>query len=468
MKEGETVRLVLDASDLVQQLSLKAANPGRVGIMLGDCANNTSTTFIDIGPQGIEIEPAQISIGQTKQLSYKVYPASMQDIALEWSSSDDSVATVNEKGEVTGVSDGTVRITATAFSRLSSYCMVTVGQGVKVDRNFSEAPHLGEIFTTEDGLWWKVSRPDTVLLLPENNKTQNYSGSYSSMAEITVPATVSYEGKTYRVTAIAAEAFYFNMKTTSITLPEGLERPSAVRPFFFASGIKTLHIPDSVKTIGSMAFSGVSNAPLNIPASIEFIGDSAFNMSGVVDGDFPEGLTYLGEKAFFNCTGLTTISLPSTVETYGPNIFYGCKNVTYVELPQDMEKIPNGLLWNCTGLKRIYIPSSVKEIGNAAFYGSGLEKLNLPDGLQKIDQWAFCSTKLKEIIIPDSVETIEFRAFIYCEGVTNCYVGSGVKSIGQDAFYFWNNKYEDRPASCMPRRPSRPSCCATLAMATRS
>lgn len=443
MKEGETVRVVLDASDLVQQLSLKAANPGRVGIMLGDCANNTSTTFIDIGPQGMEIEPADIAVGETRQLSYKVYPASMQDIDLEWSSSDESVATVNEKGEVTGVSDGTVRITATAFSRLSSYCMVTVGQGVPTERNFGECENLGEIFTTADGLWWKVSGPDTVLLLPENNKTQNYSGSYSSMAEITVPATVSYEGKTYRVTAIAAEAFYFNMKTTSITLPEGLETIGG-SAFFFASGIKTLHIPDSVKTIGSMAFSGVSNAPLNIPASIEFIGDSAFNMSGVVDGDFPEGLTYLGEKAFFNCTGLTTISLPSTVETYGPNIFYGCKNVTNVELPQDMEKIPNGLLWNCTGLKRIYIPSSVKEIGNAAFYGSGLEKLNLPDGLQKIDQWAFCSTKLKEIVIPDSVETIEFRAFIYCDGVENCVVGSGVKEIGQDAFYFWNNKYEDQ------------------------
>lgn len=443
MKEGETVRVVLDASDLVQQLSLKAANPGRVGILISDCANNTSTTFIDIGPQGMEIEPAEIAVGETKQLSYKVYPASMQDIALEWSSSDDSIATVNEKGEVTGVSDGTVRITATAFSRLSSYCMVTVGQGVPTERNFGECENLGEIFTTEDGLWWKVSGPDTVLLLPENNKTQNYSGSYSSMAEITVPATVSYEGKTYRVTALASEAFYSNSKTTSVTLPDGLESIGSAA-FFFARNITTLHIPDSVKTIGSMAFNGVSNAKLNIPASIEFIGDSAYSMSGVVDGDFPEGLTYLGEKAFFNCTGLTTISLPSTVETYGPNIFYGCKNVTYVELPQDMEKIPNGLLWNCTGLKRIYIPSSVKEIGNAAFYGSGLEKLNLPDGLQKIDQWAFCSTKLKEIIIPDSVETIEFRAFIYCDGVENCVVGSGVKEIGQDAFYFWNNKYEDQ------------------------
>lgn len=442
-QEGTTVRLVLDASDLVQQLALNAANPGRVGILISDCANNTTTVFVDIGPQGVEIEPADIAVGETRQLSYKVYPASMQDIDLEWSSSDESVATVNEKGEVTGVSDGTVRITATAFSRLSSYCMVTVGQGVAMERNFGECENLGEIFTTADGLWWKVSGPDTVLLLPENNKTQNYSGSYSSMAEIVVPATVSYAGKIYRVTAIAAEAFYFNMKTTSVTLPEGLETIGG-SAFFFASGIKALHIPDSVKTIGAMAFNYVSNAALNIPASIEFIGDSAFSGSGVVGGDFPESLNYIGEKAFLNCTGLTTISLPTSVENYGANIFYGCSNVTYVELPQNMEKIPNGLLWSCTGLKRIYIPSSVKEIGNAAFYGSGLEKLNLPDGLQKIDQWAFCSTKLKEIVIPDSVETIEFRAFIYCDGVENCVVGSGVKEIGQDAFYFWNNKYEDQ------------------------
>ena len=442
-QEGTTVRLVLDASGLVQQLALNAANPGRVGILISDCANNTTTVFVDIGPQGMELEAAKLAIGETKQLSYKIYPASMQDIDLEWSSSDESVATVNEKGEVTGVSDGTVRITATAFSRLSSYCMVTVGQGVPTERNFGEGENLGEIFTTEDGLWWKVSGPDTVLLLPENNKTQNYTGSYSSMAEIVVPETVSYNGKSYRVTAIAAEAFYFNSKTTSVTLPEGLKSIGNCA-FFFARNIKTLHIPDSVKYIGVMAFNGVSGAALNIPASIEFIGDSAFSSSGVVGGDFPEGLTYIGEKAFANCTGLTVITLPSTVETYGANIFYGCSNVTYVELPQNMEKIPNGLLWNCTGLKRIYIPASVREIGNAAFYGSGLEKLNLPDGLQKIDQWAFCSTKLKEIVIPDSVETIEFRAFIYCEGVENCVVGSGVKEMGKDAFYFWMNAYNDQ------------------------
>ena len=442
MKEGETVRVVLDASDLVQQLSLKAANPGRVGIMLGDCANNTSTTFIDIGPQGMELEATKLAIGETKQLSYKVYPASMQDIDLEWSSSDESVATVNEKGEVTGVSDGTARITATAVSRLSAYCIVTVGQGVPVERNFGEAPHLGEIFTTEDGLWYRVSGPDTVMLLPEENKTNNYKGSYASMPEIVVPATVGYEGETYRVTALAAEAFYYNSKTTSITLPEGLESIGN-SAFFFARNLKTLNLPDSVKTVGVMAFSNVP-APLTLPSSLEFIDDSAFNYSGVVDGDIPNTVTYIGEKAFTGCNGLTTISLPSSVENYGANIFYGCANITYVELPQDMEKIPNGLLWSCTSLKRIYIPSSVKEIGSAAFYSSGLEKLNLPDGLQEIEPWAFCSTKLKEIIIPDSVETIEFRAFIYADGVENCYVGSGVKEIGKDAFYFWMNADNDQ------------------------
>ena len=442
-EEGATVRLVLDASDLVQQLSLNAANPGRVGILVSDCANNTTTVFVDIGPQGVEIEPADIAVGETKQLSYKVYPASMQDIDFTWTSSDESVATVNEKGEVTGVSDGTVRITATSFSRLSSYCMVKVGQGVATQRNFSEAPRLGEIFTTADGLWWKVTGPDTVQLLPENNKTQNYSGSYASMAEVVVPATVEYEGGTYRVTSLAPEAFYFNSKTTSVTLPEGLETIGG-SAFFFASGIKTLRIPDSVRTIGAMAFNGVSGAPLNVPKSVQFIGDSAFDSSGVVDGDLPEGLTYLGSTAFSNCQGLTSITLPTTVETYGANIFYNCTNVTYVELPQNMEKIPNGLLWDCTGLKRINIPSSVKVIGDSAFYNAGIEKLNLPSGLEEICQWAFCSTELKEIIIPDSVQTIGFHAFIYCDGVENCVIGSGVKEMGKDAFYFWMNAYEDQ------------------------
>lgn len=445
MKEGETVRVVLDASDLVQQLSLKAANPGRVGIMLGDCANNTSTTFIDIGPQGMEIEPAEIAVGETKQLSYKVYPASMQDTAFTWTSSDESVATVNEKGEVTGLSDGTVRITATAFSRLSSYCTVTVGQGVKLDRNFGEAEHLGEIFTTEDGLWYKVSGPDTVVLLPENNKTQNYSGSYSSMAEIVVPAAVSYAGKTYRVTAIAAEAFYFNSKTTSITLPEGLETIGNAA-FFFASGLTSLNLPDSIRSIGAMALNGVSKAPLTIPASVEFIGDSAFSGSGVVDGDLPEGLTYLGDKAFSNCTGLTSITLPSTVETYGPNIFYGCSNVTYVELPQNMEKIPNGLLWSCTSLKRIYIPSSVREIGNAAFYSSGIEKLNLPDGLEYIGKSAFAGDLDGETIhLPENLQYLGDTAFgtqmytadyssKYWVGPTTIYLNGSLSNIGARVF----------------------------------
>ena len=442
MKEGETVRVVLDASDLVQQLSLNAANPGRVGIMLGDCANNIITTFIDIGPQGIEIEPLQLAAGETKQLSYQVYPASMQDIALEWSSSDESVATVNEKGEVTGVSDGTVRITATAFSRLSSYCTVTVGKGEKTDRNFSEAPNLGKVFSTSDGLWWKVNGPDTVMLLPENNKAQNYAGSYKSFTELVIPSSVVFEGETYRVSAIAAEAFFYNNKIVSVTLPNTIEQIGAYA-FWNCKALKSINLPDSILRIESYGLYYVP-AALEIPANVTYIGDSAFSFSGIVTADMPDSLQEIGDSAFSFCKSLETVLMPKHVEKLGQTIFYQSKALSYAELPQDLTEIPANMFMDCESLKYIHIPASVTRVGDGAFYGAGLERLTLPDGLKEIGQWAFCSLKIKEINIPDSVEKIEYRAFIYADKVEKCYIGSGVKEIGKDAFYFWNNKVEDQ------------------------
>ncbi|WP_405375950.1 leucine-rich repeat protein, partial [Pseudobutyrivibrio sp.] len=58
------------------------------------------------------------------------------------------------------------------------------------------------------------------------------------------------------------------------------------------------------------------------------------------------GITRIGPSAFWNCSGVTSVTIPNTVKTIEFQAFRGCKNLTGVT-----------------------IPSSVTEIGSWAFYG---------------------------------------------------------------------------------------------------
>ena len=69
---------------------------------------------------------ATVKIGGTKQLTATVNPSNATDKTVTWASSNPSVATVDEHGMVTGVSEGTVTITAFAANGSSNSSTVTV------------------------------------------------------------------------------------------------------------------------------------------------------------------------------------------------------------------------------------------------------------------------------------------------------------------------------------------------------
>lgn len=77
---------------------------------------------IDISKTALEVE-----IGETKSLTALASDGS----AITWTTSDPAVATVNEKGKVTGVKEGTATITATS-GVASATCTVTVVAPVTV------------------------------------------------------------------------------------------------------------------------------------------------------------------------------------------------------------------------------------------------------------------------------------------------------------------------------------------------
>ena len=145
----------------------------------------------------------------------------------------------------------------------------------------------------------------------------------------------------------------------------------------------------------------------------------------------------LGNYVFYGCSGLTSLTLPSSVTSIGNYAFTGCSGLTSLTLPSGVTSIGDYAFQDCSGLTSLTIPSGVTSIGNQAFYGcSGLTSLTIPSGVTSIGKWAFygCSG-LTSLTIPSGVTSIGGYAFYGCSGLTSIYVyPENLPKLGTDIF----------------------------------
>ena len=84
----------------------------------------------------------------------------------------------------------------------------------------------------------------------------------------------------------------------------------------------------------------------------------------------------LGSRAFYNCSGLTSLSLPSGITSIDWNAFSGCSGLTSLTLPSSLTSIDSGAFSGCSGLTSLSLPSGLTSIGDGAFRGcSGLTSI---------------------------------------------------------------------------------------------
>ena len=76
----------------------------------------------------LDITQKALNVGDTFTITATVKPDNATDKSVTWSSSNTSVATVDENGVVTAVTEGTATITATASNGVEASCTVTVKQ----------------------------------------------------------------------------------------------------------------------------------------------------------------------------------------------------------------------------------------------------------------------------------------------------------------------------------------------------
>ena len=113
----------------------------------------------------------------------------------------------------------------------------------------------------------------------------------------------------------------------------------------------------------------------------------------------------LGDYAFSGCSGLTSLTLPSSVTSIGRGAFHGCWKLTSLTIPSGVTSIGYSAFRGCSGLTSLTIPSGVTWIDSEAFRGcSGLTSLTIHSGVTSIGNYAFqdCSG-LTSLTIPSGV-----------------------------------------------------------------
>jgi hypothetical protein len=284
---------------------------------------------------------------------------------------------------------------------------------------------VGQTFES-DGIRYKINSIDGVAYPGDENgyglnNTLVVSGyNRSYVGNLVLKSTVDYGKKSFKVVQI-------------------IDGTSASQGAFYLCSNKLTVNLSNCTYIGDYAFyrcTGLTS--ITIPTGNRYIGESAFyGCTSLAKVTIGEGVKSIKENTFYDCSGLTSITIPKGVTSIESNAFHGCSSLTSVTIPNTVKSIGEWTFSGCSGLTSITIPSSVTSIEEGIFKDcSGLTSVNIRNSVTSIGNEAFCGCSgLTSVTIPNSVTSIGNEAFCGCSGLTSVTIPNSVTSIGYNAFF---------------------------------
>ena len=189
--------------------------------------------------------------------------------------------------------------------------------------------------------------------------------------------------------------------------------------------------------------SGISPKPkgaLTIPSTIEGhtvtgIGGSAFyNCTEMTSVTIPDGVTSIEDDAFRGCSSMRAVAIPDSVTKIGYQAFQDCVKLADAPLPAGLTILGGGAFRGCINLESINIPSGITFLGGTFEGCSSLTSVTIPWGITRINgDFGYC-VGLRTVTIADSVQEISNSSFIGCTHLESVNLPVNLKVIGQYAF----------------------------------
>ena len=443
----------------------------------------------------ISLDQTSVSVikGKITKLNALVLPANASNKNVIWASKNKSIASVDQNGKITGISEGKTAVTVkTEDGGFTAECMVTVTKG-----SSSVIPDASDFEITRFAHGPGLS--DITVTITKYNGNEN---------NIEIPSEINGEPVVEIGHCVFKDCDYL----TEIIIPESVEKIGS-ETFAGCKNLKHIKICSDAATYTYDTFAGctglASAGPIGSGADMEFgwknrIPDHAFSyLENLSEVNLPDSIASIGIHAFHGCEKLKSIAFPKELTSIGFAALSGCNQITSVIIPEKVSEIPGEMFLNCTSLSSVAIPAGLQVIDSGAFYNvpigltvyydgseddwntiikeDGNESLKnsniifqssdshvtdngytyIPnyDGTVTINGYKgnekelvipsaidgktvtgigrrgfYGSSDITKVIIPDSVSTIGGMAFENCGNLTEVCIGKNIKSIGGGAF----------------------------------
>lgn len=302
------------------------------------------------------------------------------------------------------------------------------------------------------------------------NKTASVYGAQSNITHADIRSNILYNSIDYTVDYIESAAFMDCMYLRSIYIPKTITSISSdlflggnspqlieiepgnlnydsrnqcnaiieTRTNTLVVGCRNTVIPNSIKTIGYMAFGGCSSlTSITIPNGVDTIEENAFGgCTALKSVELPDSVRIIENMAFEGCSSLTSIQIPKSVKSIGEKAFSNCTSLTSIVIPESVENLGGNAFENCTNLISAVILSKITCINELVFANcSALISVSIPSSVTRIDHscFAYCSS-LVSIVIPHEVSFIGCGVFFECSSLRSINIPINVEYIGYNAF----------------------------------